>query len=165
MKSSVLRKISWDKYFLLAIGALYAVVFAVNRGLFQESLFFSGKVLIKILPAFIFVFLLMFVINMYVTRQAVLKYLGREGWLKWVFAMLGGVVSTGPIYAWYPLLGELKDKGMSYGAVTCFLYNRPVKLPLLPVFVVYFGLPFVAVLTLVMMATSIIQGKIMDKLI
>lgn len=165
MKLSIFKKISPDEYFLIAMGVLYAVVFAIDRGLFKESLFFSGQMLIKILPAFIFIFLLMFVINLFVTRKTVLKYLGRKGWLKWAFAVVGGIISTGPIYAWYPLLGELKDKGMSYGAVTCFLYNRPVKLPLLPVFIVYFDLSFVVVLILVMITASIIQGKIMDKLI
>lgn len=165
MKLSGLTKISWDKYFLLAAGVLYTVIFVSDQQLFQESLFFSGKMLIKILPSLIFVFLLMFIIDIFVTRKLVLKYLSRKGSLKWIFSILGGVISTGPIYAWYPLLGELRDKGVSYGLITCFLYSRPVKLPLLPVFVVYFGLAFVVVLISVMMIVSVVQGKIMDKLI
>lgn len=159
------KKISWDKYFLIAVGLLYIILLVVDPALFRESAMFSGKVLIKILPAFVFVFLLMFAVDIFVTRQLVLKYLGKKGGVKWLFAIVGGIISTGPIYAWYPLLKELRDKGMSHGLVTCFLYNRPIKLPLFPVFIVYFGIKFVAVLSLVMITASIIQGMIMDKLI
>lgn len=159
------KKISWDKYFLMVVGLLYVLLFLFNSELFQESIMFSREMLIKILPSFVFVFFLMFVINLFVNRKLVLKYLGKKGWVKWLFAIVGGVVSTGPIYAWYPLLKELRDKGMSYGLISCFLYNRPLKLPLFPVFIVYFGVKFVVILSLVMIIASIIQGLIMDKLI
>ena len=37
-----------------------------------------------------------------------------------------GIISTGPIYAWYPLLKDFKEKRAG-GSVIAILYNRAVK--------------------------------------
>jgi uncharacterized membrane protein YraQ (UPF0718 family) len=91
--------------------------------------------------------------------------LGGRGAKKWLFAVVSGIISTGPIYVWYPLLSDLKEKGVSNGLISCFLYTRPVKLPLLPIAIYYFGWQFVLVLVLALVAVSVIQGKIIDSLV
>jgi len=75
------------------------------------------------------------------------------------------VLSTGPIYMWYPLLADLKNKGLSYGLIACFLYNRGIKITLLPIAIFYFGWKYVLVLSLAMIFVSIIQGILLNKLI
>jgi len=64
--------------------------------------------------------------------------LREKGIKKWIFVIIGGVLSTGAIYMWYPFLADLKDKGLNYGLISCFLYNRAIKIPLLPLMVFYF---------------------------
>ena len=54
--------------------------------------------------------------------------------------MSAGVVSLGPMYLWYHMLGELKEKGVRTPLLAAFLYSRAVKIPMLPVMAHYFGL-------------------------
>jgi uncharacterized membrane protein YraQ (UPF0718 family) len=65
---------------------------------------------------------------------------------------------------WYPLLSELEEQGVRKGLIAAFLYNRAIKIPLLPMIIVYFGLLFTVVLTIVMMIISVVQGLIIEKL-
>lgn len=92
--------------------------------------------------------------------------MGKEKGVKgWLIAIGGGILSTGSIYMWYPLLKDLKEKGVRYGFISVFLYNRAIKIPLIPIIITYFGVKFVVVLTLVMVFVSIIQGLIIEKII
>ena len=105
------------------------------------------------------------VVNYYITPKAVNKYLGKTSGLKrWVIAIIGGIISTGPIYMWYPMLKELKKKGVNYGFISTFLYNRAIKPPVIPMIIFYFGLSFTIILTIVMIIMSVIQGLIFEKL-
>ena len=79
--------------------------------------------------------------------------------------IVAGILSTGPIYVWYPLLAEFKEKGVGYGYMATFLYNRAIKIPLLPVAVLYFGIKYVVVLTALMVLFSVIQGVLIDRLV
>jgi len=72
------------------------------------------------------------------------------------------VLCHGPIYVWYPLLKDLKEHGMRTGLVAVFLYNRAIKLPLLPIMIFYFGVFFVIILRIYMVVVSIFQGKIIE---
>ncbi|NOQ91068.1 MAG: hypothetical protein GQ549_09010, partial [Gammaproteobacteria bacterium] len=80
-------------------------------------------------------------------------------------ATLGGMLSLGPIYPWYAMLGELQQKGMRNGLIAAFLYSRAVKLPLLPLIIHYFGVTYTLVLCLYLIGFSIISGIVVEKLI
>jgi uncharacterized membrane protein YraQ (UPF0718 family) len=94
------------------------------------------------------------------------KYVGRGSGIKgWLLAIVTGLLSHGPIYVWYPLLKELKEQGMSNGLVAVFLYNRAVKIPLLPMMVACFGLKIVVILLFYMFAASLIQGVVVNMIV
>jgi len=59
-------------------------------------------------------------------------------------------------------LQELREAGMRSGLVAAFLYNRAIKLPLLPLMIYYFGTMFVAVLLVYMVIVSVIEGKLIE---
>ncbi|MCF7906331.1 hypothetical protein K9L04_00160 [Patescibacteria group bacterium] len=144
---------------------IYFIFFILNKNIFFTSLDFLKNILIKILPVFIFVFILMFFSNYFIDRKFIIKHFENSGIKKWIFIVLGGILSTGPIYIWYPLLKDLKNKGFSDGIIACFLYNRGVKLPFIPIAIYYFGLKYIIILTLLMIIFSIIQGVLINKLI
>ena len=101
--------------------------------------------------------------NYFVSPKAVSKHVGKGSGVKgWSLAVLAGILIHGPIYVWYPLLKELRDKGMRSGLVAVFLYNRAIKIPLLPLMVFYFGTVFVAVLSMYMVIASIFEGKVIE---
>ena len=53
----------------------------------------------------------------------------------------------GPIYSWFPLLKELREKGADVSLIAVFLGNRAVKPFLLPVMISYFGWAYALLLT------------------
>ena len=153
---------SW-KFFLLVVLA-YVAVLVFDISVFVSSMTFFYSILLKILPVFVIVFVLMAITNHYVTPNFVMKHMGGKGPKKWIYVILGGIISSGPIYMWYPLLAELREKKLSYGLIACFLYNRAIKIPLLPVAVFYFGWAYVLVLSAVMITMSIVQAILIDNL-
>ncbi len=60
-----------------------------------------------------------------------------------------GILSMGPIYAWYPFVKTLREKGGSNFHAANFLSNRAVKPAMVPVMVAYFGWRFTFVFTIV----------------
>ena len=91
-------------------------------------------------------------------------HLKEKGIRKWFYVIIGGILSSGPIYMWYPLLADLRSKGLNYGLIACFLYNRAIKIPLLPLAIIYFSWQYIIILTLVMITVSIMQGILLNKL-
>ena len=90
--------------------------------------------------------------------------MGKEAGIKGIiFSAAAGIISVGPIYAWYPLLKDLKEKGASDSLIAIFLGSRAVKPFLLPVMIKYFGWIFVLVLTVLMVLGSVIGGNIVSK--
>jgi uncharacterized membrane protein YraQ (UPF0718 family) len=58
------------------------------------------------------------------------------------------------------MLAELRKHGMKDSLIAAFLYNRAVKIPLIPVMIYYFGWLFTALIMIYMIAFSIINGLI-----
>ncbi len=158
------KRIQGKWYFLIIVILAYLFLLFFNRELFYSCIFFFQKILLKIIPIFIAVFVLMVFTNYFITQEFIIKHTRKRGMKKWFFIIIGGILSSGPIYMWYPLLADLRSKGLSYGFIACFLYNRAIKIPLLPLIILYFGWKFVIILTLTMIASSIIQGIIINKM-
>lgn len=163
MKKGEQSSTGW--YFLLIVIAIYTVVFFFKRDAIIPSLRFFATIIKKIIAVFVLVFALLVVMNWLVKPEQIVKHLGKEAGTKgWAYSVVGGILSTGPIYMWYPLLNELQKHGVRNGYIAAFLYNRAVKPALLPLFIYYFGLVYVIVLTVVMIAASILQGVVVEKI-
>lgn len=152
-------------YFLVAVILVYIILAFINFNLFSSSLKFFSNLIIQIVPILILVFILMVIANYFITPKLITKHFREPGIKKWIFIIIGGILSTGPIFMWYPLLAELKEKGIGYGYLATFLYNRAIKIPLLPVAIFYFGLKYVIVLTIIMIFVSIVQGIIINRIL
>jgi len=152
-------------YFPLVVILVYIILAFVNFNLFLSGLKFFCNLIIQIVPIFILVFILMVGANYFISPQFITKHFREPGIKKWIFIIIGGILSTGPIFMWYPLLAELKEKGIAYGYLATFLYNRAIKIPLLPIAIFYFGLKYIIVLTIVMIFISIIQGIIINRIL
>lgn len=159
------KKIPNSWYFLMIVLIIYLIFLIFKKDIFILSINFFINIFVKIIPIFILVFVLMVLNNYYITPKFIMKHLKEKGIKKWFFVIIGGMLSTGPIYMWYPLLKDLKEKGLGYGLIACFLYNRAIKIPFLPMALIYFSWQYVLVLTVVMIFMSVIQGLIIDKLI
>ena len=159
-----LKQLPGSWYFLGIIVIIYVLFSIFNQGIYLNSLNFFSQIIYKIIPIFILVFVLMSLSNYFVTPQFVIKHLKEKGIKKWFFVIIGGILSSGPVYMWYPLLADLKHKGLSYGLMACFLYNRAIKIPLIPLAIIYFSWKYILILTFVMILISVIQGMLINKI-
>lgn len=159
-----LKQIPGSWYFLITIISIYILLSIFYQEICIDSLIFFCQLIYKMIPIFVFVFILMTLSNYFITPELIIKHLKEKGIKKWFFMIVGGILSSGPIYMWYPLLADLKKKGLNYGLMACFLYNRAIKIPLLPLAIIYFSWQYILVLTIVMVVVSVIQGILINKL-
>ena len=151
------------KNLLLFVLACYAILFIINAQLASDALQKSGGVLAKILPIFAFVILFTAILNYFLRPKQIAKHLGKEAGLKgWFWSLAGGVISHGPMYAWFPLLEDLRKHGMRDALIVVFFYSRAIKIPILPIMIDYFGWVFTLVLSIYILIGAILQGWILD---
>ena len=149
--------------FLGFVVILYLVLSFFNSVKIYRSLHVSLNIIIQILPILVLIIFLIGIINYFIKPKTVSKCLGSESGVRgWYLAITMGILSHGPIYVWYPFLKDLRDHGMRSGLVAVFLYNRAIKIPLLPVMIYYFGFGFVFILLIYMIIASVIEGKIIE---
>lgn len=152
-------------YFLGVVIILYVILFIFQQDKTCTSLKTSGVLLIQIVPVLLLVIVFMGITNYFIKSKKILKYTGKESGIKgWLLAISAGILSHGPIYVWHPLLKELREQGMKNGLIAAFLYNRAIKIPLLPLMIYYFGPTFVSVLLIYMIIASVIEGNIIDRM-
>ena len=152
------------KYLLLAVLILYGLFFLFNSQPALLALQKSGSILIKILPIFAVVILFTAFINYLLRPKQIAHHLGKDSGMKgWLWALAAGVISHGPMYAWYPLLEDLRSHGMKDGLIVVFFASRTIKIPLLPMMIDYFGLIFTLVLSVYILFGALLQGLLLEK--
>lgn len=151
-------------YFLLAVIGLYVGAAVFGPSVLMPALNFTVSIFSKIIPVIIMVFALLVGVNYLISPKMLVKYLGKGSGPKgWLIGVAAGIISTGPIYMWYPMLNELQKHGVRNGIIATFLYNRAVKPALIPLLIFYFGLEYTIVLTIVMIIISILQGIVVER--
>jgi uncharacterized membrane protein YraQ (UPF0718 family) len=144
---------------------LYATTALFAPGLTLEALAFFTRTLGRTMPVLAAVFALLLSLDLFLSPVRVRRMLGEQSGLRgWAAALAGGILATGPVYAWYALVGELRTQGMRTSLAAAFLYARAVKLPLLPLLIHYFGLRFTLVLSVYLVAFAILSGMLMGRL-
>ena len=153
------------KYFFLTVLILYGVFFFVNNQTVISALQKSGGILAKIAPILVVVILATALFNYFFQPRQIANHLGRESGSKaWLWALAAGVISHGPMYAWYPLLEDLRSHGMRDGLIVVFFASRTIKIPLLPIMIDYFGWVFTIVISCYILVSALIQGLLLEKL-
>jgi len=151
--------------FWLAVLSIYLIAFLVNSDLAWRGLEVTGQTLLKILPIILLIFGIMVLSNLFLTPERVKKHFGHEaGWKGWLYAISFGILVAGPPYALYPMLKQMKEQGLKTNYLAAFLYNRNVKIPLIPAMVYYFGWQFAIIMTILVIIFSIISGVMMEKI-
>ena len=151
----------FNRMFLFPIGimVIYAILFVIYPDNAKQAIKSSGNIFLGMILPLVFVFFIMLLINLFLKPATVARFLGKGSGVKGIIlSASAGIISTGPIYAWYPLLKDLKQKGAGESPIAIFLYNRAVKPVLLPVMINYFGWVYVAILTILMVLASIVVG-------
>lgn len=163
MKQKKNKNKAW--LFLLIVLIIYLIIGIIKQEILMPAIQFFLSVIIKIIPIFILVFLLMILTNYFTNQKYIIRHLGKDSGLRgWLLSIGAGLISTGPIFVWYPLLKDLQKLGVKKRFIAAFLYSRAVKPVLIPLLILYFGLLYTIVLIVVMIIMSVFQGLVVEKL-
>jgi len=159
-----MKKISSNYWFLIIVVLCYLITLFYSFNSAITGLINTYEILKDIILIIIGVFILIYLSHKFLKPKKVAQLLGQSSGFKgWVIAIIAGLLSMGPAYAWFPLLKNLKKKGMRTSLLVAFLNNRAVKIPLLPMMIFYFGWPFTLVVNGYLIIFSIINGLIIEK--
>ncbi|MFW5853366.1 MAG: hypothetical protein ACOCU8_01900 [Patescibacteria group bacterium] len=166
MIKKIIEKISVSWIFLIFILFIYVVALFLNKDLFFEALLKAREIMIEVIPVLIIIFVFTFFANLWLDNKKMKKIMSKQiGALGQFIAVILGIVSSGPIYMWYPLLRELKEDGLRNNLIAIFLYNRAIKIPLIPMILYYFGLPFLLITIILMILFSLLNGYLVGKFV
>jgi len=151
--------------FLLLMLATYLLVGWLDPVLVRAALTGFQGMFLKVMPILGVVFVALLLVNLLLNPERIRKHLGRDSGLKgWLYAVLGGILISGPPYVLYPMLGEFKKHGARNALIAVFLYNRNVKIPFLPMMAYYFGLRYTVIVSLLIILFSLLNGLLIGRL-
>jgi uncharacterized membrane protein YraQ (UPF0718 family) len=149
--------------FLVSVFTLYIILFSISSARVVTALKMSGNILVQIAGPLLIAFIVMILLNFLSGHEKISRFFGRSQGIKGIaFSSLAGILSMGPVYAWYPLLKGLREKNVSDFHLANFLSNRAIKPFLFPVMVFYFGWIYTLILNLLILIGSLLTAKIVS---
>ena len=149
--------------FLSIVLIVYVILLIIETPDTLLALEQSTSILLSLLPLFLLIIMITALINYFLKLKQIIKHFGKESGVKGVlYAVAGGIISHGPMYAWYGMLADMRSQGLKDGLIVTFMYARAIKLPLLPFMVDLFGLLFAIIITIYILIAAVLQGKIID---
>jgi uncharacterized membrane protein YraQ (UPF0718 family) len=110
-------------YLIIALG-LMAISYIKEKQKTKEAIKATFKIFYVVLPVLIFVFVLMGLIQAYVSRETIASILGQQsGVLGIVYAELIGSIALFLPPAVFPFGGYLHSNGASYGSIAGFVFT------------------------------------------
>ena len=105
-------RLSGGRLFLLGVGLAYVILFLITPERTLSALRSSGRILGMLGIPLGVVFVLMAALRLFLDTSRVVRYMGEDSGLKGILLpVAAGILSFGPIYAWYPLLKEIREQG------------------------------------------------------
>lgn len=162
----MIKKIKNNLYFNFVV-LVYIVFLFINKDLSITAFNNSGYYIKEMLMIMPVIFILTALLDTWVSRDAIIKYLGKDSKAKGVvFSFLLGSISAGPIYAAFPFCVMLHRKGASIKNIVIILSSWAViKLPMLLNEMKFLGVKFMVIRWILTVIAIIIIATIMDKFI
>lgn len=152
--------------FFFVVLLLYGVTALLKPAAVGAALVHFGGMLSKVLPVLAVVFVTMLLVNIFLQPERIRRHLGEDSGLRgWFYAIIGGIVISGPPYVLYPMLAHLQQHGARAALLGTMLYNRNVKIYFLPAMVYYFGLRYTVVLSVYIIVFSVLNGMLLESLL
>lgn len=131
-------------------------IFQVSREYFIE--------LLVILPA---VMIILGLINVWISKDIVMKHLGEESGLKGAFlSILLGTFPTGPLYVAFPIIAALRKKGASIGNIVILLSAWAcIKIPQELIELQFLGFKFMAVRLILTIVFVMFMGWMVELIV
>lgn len=161
------RKFIKDNLFVIVIVAAYLVLATISPSLsvlgVKNSVYYI-KEMLMIMPV---IFVLTALLDTWVSKETITKFLGREAKTKGVmFSFLLGSISAGPIYAAFPICTMLHKKGVPIRNIVIILSSwAVVKIPMLLNEAKFLGFKFMIARWMLTLIAIYIFAAITDKFV
>lgn len=162
----VIRKAK-ENLFIIFIAAAYMAMFIINQNMgiasVKNSVYYI-KEMLMIMPV---IFVLTALLDLWVPKEKIIKYLGKESKTKGVvLSLVLGSISAGPIYAAFPLCVMLHKKGASVRNLVIILSAWAViKVPMLLNELKFLGLEFMTVRWVLTVIAIVVLSWITAKIV
>jgi uncharacterized membrane protein YraQ (UPF0718 family) len=133
----------------------------------KEAVKATFKIFYVVMPVLIFVFVLMGLIQAYVSREIIVSILGQKsGLLGILYAEIIGSVALFLPPAVFPFGGYLHDNGASYGAIAGFVFTAIlIGVTTLPLELKLFGKRFTLARNLLTFGLTFVIAIIMERIL
>lgn len=160
----ILRLIRSQWLLLLTVGLyLWAFIVAPQRA--QQALTVGATTFASVLLLIVAVFGLVGLLQVWISRELIVRLLGREGGVKGLLiAALCGTLLIGPAYIIFPLLMSIQKQGARWAVITIVLTSYAVKLQMIPIEVGFLGWPFSLGRAVITIALAIPTGLLVEAL-
>ncbi len=149
----------------LVIIGLYLWAFTIDPGKAGQALARGLDILVSALPIIIAVFGLVGLTQAWISRDRVSQMVGQEsGWRGLLLAALCGTILIGPAYIIFPLLMSLHQQGARWAVVATVLAAYTVKIPMIPLEILFLGWKFSLVRGVLTLLLAIPMGLLLEKL-
>jgi len=163
---TILKKVK-ENLFLAIVTLAYIIMFIAKPTMGIESVKNSGYYIKEMLMIMPVIFVLTALLDMWVPKEKIMRYLGKDAKAKGVFlSFVVGSISAGPIYAAFPMCVMLHKKGASIRNIIIILSSWAViKVPMLLNEAKFLGLKFMAIRWVLTVIAIIIFSWISAKII
>lgn len=161
----MIRSLIRSQWLLIFTISLYIYAFTVAPERAANALQIGSSIFISVILLIVSVFGLVGLLQVWISRELIVKLLGREGGFKGLLiATLCGTVLIGPAYIIFPLLMSLQKQGARWAVITIVLTSYAVKVQMIPVEIGFLGWPFSLARALVTIALAIPTGLLVEAL-
>lgn len=156
-----------ENLFLVLITLVYLLLFIFEPSMAVESVKNSGYYIKEMLIIMPVIFVLTALLDMWVPREKILRYLGKDAGVRGIFlSFVVGSISAGPIYAAFPMCVMLHKKGASIRNIVIILSSWAViKVPMLLNEAKFLGVKFMAIRWMLTVIAIVVFSWISAKLI
>lgn len=156
-----------ENLFLVLIIFVYLLLFVFEPSMAVESVKNSGYYIKEMLMIMPVIFVLTALLDMWVPREKILRYLGKDAGVRGIFlSFVVGSISAGPIYAAFPMCVMLHKKGASIRNIVIILSSWAViKVPMLLNEAKFLGVKFMAIRWMLTVIAIVVFSWISAKLI
>ena len=144
----------------------YIFLFIFNSDIAITAFQNSGYYIIEMIQILPVIFLLIVAIEVLIPKEWIINNLGKNSGIKGsFFALIFGSISAGPIYAAFPIVKMLYDKGASIKSIVIILCSwAVVKVPMLANEIKFLGPKFMLIRWVLTVAAIFCMGWIMEKM-
>ena len=151
-------KYSGNYLFLGFILFIYIIIWLFNFNIFKIIWLDFLKIFIyQIIPVLFIIFSLIFIFNILIEKDYIKKKIkNSSSFYKYIYSIIWWILSTWPVYMWYPFLKQLNKHWLNYWHIASFIYARAIKIPFLLIMILYFWLKYTIIFNLIILFLAII---------